>query len=486
MRRRLIAALTVLGVLVTGLAATTPSQAAVLTPRVINGTQAAPGDMPYLVALVDTTGMSQGGAFQSQFCGGALVTPTKVVTAAHCVVDESTRTISNPADIEVIAGPSLKSPRTAPVPVVSVSVHPEYDIDSSTNDIAVLTLGAPLQGVRTISPIFPVEVPSYVISGAAVRAGGWGNMTKQSGGKDFPDIFRIANLSIFPDAMCGSHGQYVMNGVTFHGFSSSEADPDTMICAGAADTSGRIIDSCQGDSGGPLVSTLGGPERLIGVVSWGDECASKYPGVYTRVSAMYDFLLNEGAIQITAPPQAPSISVGTLSSALRITFSDPAPTSAMTDFTARAVDSLGNALECTATPHPDGLNSHCVIAGLINGTAYSVTAVGSNAAGDSPESAPVSATPVPVPTPGEITKIVSQRNGVVGFIVAPSKRGGSIVTRDVVRCTPLAGGKARVSTVQKRVAVVSRLKPVLYSCVHRMTNSAGTSESSPQAVLANQ
>jgi secreted trypsin-like serine protease len=482
MRRRLTAALSVLGMLMLGLPAAAPSQAAALSPRVINGTTATSADMPYLVALVDTSRMSREGAFQAQFCGGALVTPTKVVTAAHCVVDETTSAVSNPADIEVVPGPSLKNPLIAPIPVVSVSVHPNYDIDSSKNDIAVLTLSAPLQGVRTITPVTPAEVASFVISGGAVRAGGWGNT--KAGGKDFPDIFRIANLSIFPDTMCGGRGTYAVNGVNFKAFGASEADPTTMLCAGAADTAGRIIDSCQGDSGGPLVSALGGTERLIGVVSWGDECASKYPGVYARVSAMYDFLLKDGAIQIAAPPVAPFISVGTLSGALRVTFADPAPTSAMTNFTARALDAAGNAYECASTPHPDGLNSHCTIAGLVNGTAYSITAVGSNITGTSPSSAPFSATPQPVPTAGDITKIVPQKNGVVGFNVAQGKRGGSVVTRDIVRCTPLAGGPARIGTVKNQVAVVTKLKPVVYSCVHRMINSAGAADSSPRAVLA--
>jgi hypothetical protein len=199
---------------------------------------------------------------------------------------------------------------------------------------------------------------------------------------------------------------------------------------------------------------------------------------------MYDFLLKEGAIQITPPPVAPLISVGTLSGSLRVTFADPAPTSAMTDFTARAVDAAGNAYECASTPHPDGLNSHCTIAGLVNGTVYSITAVGSNIAGTSPGSPPVIATPQPVPTAGEITKIVPQKNGVVSFIVAKSKRGASAVTRDVVRCTPLAGGPVRIGTVKNWAAVVTKLKPALYSCVHRMTNNAGAADSSPQAVLA--
>ena len=479
--RRLLALL-VAGIAVLG--APAAHAQSVVSPRIINGATASAGELPYLVALIDTSRMSQLGTYQAQFCGGALVTPTKVVTAAHCVVDQSTRQIAPPGDVLVLTGQSLKSPITAPIAVASIVVHPEYDIDMSSNDIAVLTLASPIEGVPTIDPLTPSEVAGYLVSGSPVRAGGWGNTTTLTGGKAYPDIFRVANLVLFPDVMCGSRGTYVVNGVTFHGFSASEADPDTMLCAGAADTNGRIIDSCQGDSGGPLISANGGPERLIGIVSWGDQCASKYPGVYTRVAAMYDFLLEQGAIELDPPPVAPSIALGTLSGALRVTFTDPAPTSAMSAYAARAIDPLGSTFECAAIPHPDGLAPHCTIDGLTNGTTYSVTAVGSNAAGSSPESPVSLGTPAPVPTPGEITKVAVRKSGVVGFIVAPGKRGGSEVTRNVIRCVPISGGAPRVSQVQERVAVVSRMRPIVYSCVHRMTNTAGTAESSPRAVLA--
>lgn len=53
-----------------------------------------------------------------------------------------------------------------------------------------------------------------------------------------------------------------------------------MICAGVPD---GTKDSCFGDSGGPLTDSKG---TLIGIVSWGIDCADKnYPGVYTRVAS---------------------------------------------------------------------------------------------------------------------------------------------------------------------------------------------------------
>jgi trypsin len=61
---------------------------------------------------------------------------------------------------------------------------------------------------------------------------------------------------------------------------------ETMFCAGLPE-GGK--DSCQGDSGGPAVNDDG---VLVGVVSWGVGCAlPDFPGVYTRISIMLDFIV---------------------------------------------------------------------------------------------------------------------------------------------------------------------------------------------------
>lgn len=74
------------------------------------------------------------------------------------------------------------------------------------------------------------------------------------------------------------------------------------------------IDTCQGDSGGPLVLRGKTPadDMLVGITSWGQGCASGYPGVYADVAwaapwirSTITYLLAEEAVG-RLPPAYPS------------------------------------------------------------------------------------------------------------------------------------------------------------------------------------
>lgn len=402
MGRRRIAVLGCALTILLTTALTSSASAGTLQPRVVNGTPS-DGSDSFLVALLDPPVFKSEGGFQSQFCGGTLTTPTVVVTAAHCVREDN-GALLQPQDILVGVGGDLDSPALRTFPVTSVIVHPGYVADSAINDIAVLTLATPVTGVSTLLPLRPEEAAAVMVTGTPLRVIGWGNMSRND--EEYPVKPVVGALTLFPDETCGGGGEYVLNGVRFSGFGSEDADPRFEVCASGVRGNRIIVDSCEGDSGGPLISGSGAAARLVGVVSWGEKCSGRRPGVYTRVSAMFPFLVQTGAVLatpttsttpaastvITTPPP-PSIVVKARRNSLVVTFTVPATTGA-TGYAAFAVNSSSGATStCFTKPRTDGRAPFCTISRLRAGARYSVTAIVANAVATSAPSSPVIAVP---------------------------------------------------------------------------------------------
>ncbi|MFE5630069.1 S1 family serine peptidase [Streptomyces sp. NPDC056543] len=233
---------------------------------VVGGQPAQIADAPWAVALSSRDRF--GGTRAGQFCGGAVVAPTRVLTAAHCLGRDVLG--GEPwelADFKVIAGRSaLSGTGGREVRVTGTWISPDYDPTANANDLAVLTLANPLPDSYVITPARagdPAEAP-----GTAADVYGWGDTT---GNGTYASALRAARVQVLPDAAC--ERAYPS------GFGTAYR-AGTMLCAG--DPQGGK-DACQGDSGGPLVA--GG--RLIGLVSWGSGCGqAENPGVYTRVSTV--------------------------------------------------------------------------------------------------------------------------------------------------------------------------------------------------------
>ncbi len=466
-------------------AAAAPAGAPAAAPRVINGDQIPAGSYPYLVSLLGASRYASQGAYQAQFCGGTLTTATTVVTAAHCVVDEDSGAVSSPGSILVGFGANLNG-TVRTVAVSAVTANPNYNRNTTANDVAVLTLATPVTDVTTLSPIRPEEAAGYMTAGTALESVGWGN-TSTGEEPVWTEVPLLARLILFPDNTCGGGANYTFNGIRWQGFGPGDADPNTMVCAGGLTAGGSRIDTCQGDSGGPLIAGAGAAARLVGIVSWGVDCAGVTPGVYTRVSSMYEFLNSMGALGApvpqVAPTQPPALAVAPGNASLTVDFTAAADGATVATFAATVTDpATGAVLNCFATPTATGTGS-CTVTGLTNGTAYSVSGISANSLGNSPAATPQVGTPIPLPTAGRITKVKELTRSSAQFRVTTSSGNGVPLVSEVVLCVKASDGSgARWGEVNNGRAVVKRLKSTRYVCVLRVENQYGTADSAAKLV----
>ena len=451
-------------------------------PSIVNGQGIEAGQFPFVVALVDAETFEREGAFDAQFCAGSLTTPTTIVTAAHCVVDDQTGRQAEASSILVTIAENLMGADIRVVPVSTIAVHPDYDSEMVTSDVAVLTLAEAVTDVPIIMPMRPGDIPDYLSPGAPVFVVGWGNQSLT--GSSYPEAIRAGALVVFPDGACGRNEPYKIGSVTFDGFNWDEADPALMVCAAGVTASGKVIDACQGDSGGPLIGGQSGALRLIGLVSWGDDCGTRHPGVYTRIAAMAEFLMAQRAISTLPPTIAPALTVDVLSGGLRVNFAITSDGSLINQLAAAATDPVtGTTASCFAKPRRDHLPPFCTIAGLANAVSYSVSGITANEFGNSPASTPVPAVPIPVPTPGAIRAVSVGAVGQARFQVGASDANGSALVSVRVECRSLSGGAARSGPVVKGVALVTRLAAQRYTCSVVATNAVGAARSNPRLVI---
>jgi secreted trypsin-like serine protease len=244
------------GVVVAGLAAgcvvlggAVPAMAAPgASPGVVGGTRAAQGEFPWMVRL-------------SVGCGGALISPQVVLTAAHCVGRTGSTT-----NITVTAGVvDLNSASRIQVRSTFVSRSPSFVSVDRGNDWALIKLASQVN-----LPTLRFATNTSFDSGSFTVMG-WGS-TREGGGQQ--RFLLTATVPFVSDAQCG--GAYRNAGFTFV--------DNAEICAGNLANGG--VDTCQGDSGGPMVHADGaGGFVEVGIVSWGQGCAEPgFPGIYTQVS----------------------------------------------------------------------------------------------------------------------------------------------------------------------------------------------------------
>ena len=234
--------------------------AAPTIPTIIGGQPAEVGEWPWQA-------MVMAGA---NFCGGTLIHTEWILTAAHCVYDTNQKLYPTDA-LQVILGDYYlytHDDSEQQFIVDRVLVHPDVNLTTYDNDIALLHLTTPAVINRYVAPIVlpsNPEAEALVTPGALAVVIGWG-ATKENAG--LAPVLREVEVPFVANADCRqSYGLLTAN----------------MLCAGYPEGS---KDACQGDSGGPLmVPDQTGNWKLVGLVSFGYGCGRPlFYGVYTRVA----------------------------------------------------------------------------------------------------------------------------------------------------------------------------------------------------------
>ncbi|XP_054724910.1 chymotrypsinogen B-like [Uloborus diversus] len=239
-----------------GLTPKTPDLRSLL--RIIGGREASRGSWPWQVTILNK--------YREPFCGGTLLSQGWVLTAAHCV---RKRLVIRAGEHDLMSDEGTEQESR----VLDSFVHPDYDMNTVNNDVALLKLKHPFKFNQFAQPAcLPSPSDELQIHTRAVILG-WGK--RKNSAVYGTDHLHQAEVPVVDLQDCRENYQ------NYH-ISSN------MLCAGFKE--GRV-DSCAGDSGGPLLFQKDNKWTIFGITSFGEGCGQKGKyGIYANVPKYMDWI----------------------------------------------------------------------------------------------------------------------------------------------------------------------------------------------------
>lgn len=251
--------------------------------KVVGGYAPHPSQWPWMASIQDHTAHSND--YYQHFCGGALIHPRIVLTAAHCIVHPNGSPIRPTANLEVMLGKRrLSDPGGEQIRVAQARYVSSYNSPVSfAHDLAFLILDRP----SYMTPATMLRADYQLQEGFAATTMGWGRTQGGNANSGANDL-KALDLTLWSDSRCQS-----VSG-SYHWAST--------ICA--AHSTQKADSVCQGDSGSPMMlRDANGSWYLAGLTSWvhGDCLANGYPAAFTRLQ---NATLNQTIWQLVAEVNA--------------------------------------------------------------------------------------------------------------------------------------------------------------------------------------
>jgi PKD repeat protein len=264
MMNKLLCSLILAPLMYSGIAQSNPD----ITPQVVGGSESQPYSRPYQVALLMNG---------RQGCGGTLISNNWVLTAAHCLDNASTNSLT-----VKVGSHSLSQNDGQQIAVSQIITHEYWQGANgirSGYDIGLLRLSSPASGEYTPAKLPTAAIEqSYASVGQNVTVSGWG-LTSNQGSPS--DRLREVDLPVISNQTCSSELNFNI--------------PASVICGGG--TGG--VSACNGDSGGPYAVQANGQYYSIGTVSWGQACRGAT--AFTRTSSYLDWIKQKTGIGTDNP-----------------------------------------------------------------------------------------------------------------------------------------------------------------------------------------